>query len=230
MTKFAFEIPIKHLEDFDDLQDFHFALSFLFVNTKYKNYHRTKSLEGKKAVWIDNSWNETGEADDPVTMSRLYREIMADKVFAPDDMRWDKYQLASAFQVMTKYIPANDIIVVVKSPEEQKWLSRRGATNFAIPFRYRMTKSYKELEWCKNYHFLGMNTIEEIKTLKPPSLDTSFPIRMAIYGWTLDDWIAKGQPRLWHKEMPNYYDLELTYDQLKLARQNIVTLKEVCNE
>lgn len=230
MTDFSFEVPINHLLDFDDLQDFHLALSMHCGIAEYRIYFLNKALEGKKEVWLDNSFNEMGEPDDPKTLIEYYRLLHADKVFAPDSMDWGKTELAKAYVEMTSFVPPGDVIVVVKSKDELEWLQRCKAKHFAIPFRYRMTKSFDELQWCKSYHFLGMNTIEEIKELNPPSLDTSFPIRMAIMGLSLRDWIKRGQPRLWHKDMPNYYNMVLTTEQLLLARDNIKQLKEACHE
>ena len=56
MTRFSFEVPIAHLETFEDLQDFHFALSMLFAEGRYKNFY--SNLPRNKEVWLDNSFNE----------------------------------------------------------------------------------------------------------------------------------------------------------------------------
>jgi hypothetical protein len=131
---------------------------------------------------------------------------------------------------MIRFVSYNNIIVVVKSAEECDWLANIGAKHFAIPFRYRLTKLYNELEWCKSDHFLGMNHIHELQRLKPPTMDTSMPIRMALHNMDLEEWISRDCPRFWHKDLLGYYDLVLTGEQIDLARYNIIKLKEICNE
>lgn len=228
MTQFAFEVPHAHLEDFSDLQDFHLALSVHCYKTKYQSFYLNQALLGNKPIWLDNSFNETGKPDDPLTLSKYLHQLCADKVFCPDSMDWNKYDLAKAFNDMIRFTSYDNIIVVVKNEEERDWLASIGARHFAIPFRYRLHKTYNELSWCKDYHFLGMNRIDEIQTLKPPTMDTSMPIRMALYNLTLSKWIIRGQPRYWHKDMPDYYSLVLTSEQIDLARNNILRLKEAC--
>ena len=62
-TKFSFEVPSNHLEDFEPFQDFYFALSFLCKkSTEYLNYFLGKKVEGKK-VFLDNSFNELRRPD-----------------------------------------------------------------------------------------------------------------------------------------------------------------------
>lgn len=48
MTKLSFEVPIPHLKDFDQYQDYHFMLSILYrSDSYYQAYHDSKPREKK---------------------------------------------------------------------------------------------------------------------------------------------------------------------------------------
>mgnify|MGYP007112013540 CR=1 FL=1 len=81
-TLFSFEVPIAHLNDFEDLQDFHFSLSFVYDDPKYKAFMMRQASRGYKPVWLDNSYNEKLEAESSHKLVALMREVGAAKIIA----------------------------------------------------------------------------------------------------------------------------------------------------
>jgi hypothetical protein len=237
MTSFAFEVPHAHLEDFSDLQDFHFALS-IHCNIKYyREYFRRQSIRGTKQVWLDNSFNETGKADQIPKLLKIADQIGAHKVVVPDDPNWPIHKIARRFKDISKFIPSIRAIVVVNSWLMQQRLIELGALSFALSYHVRLPwyhnggiSSY--FEYAKDFHFLGLCNIQELKELHPPSCDTSVPIKLALQNISLRKWYEDGCPRVHHKPGENklsYYDVRMTKKQIELARQNIYNLKMAVN-
>jgi hypothetical protein len=228
-TKFAFEVPHAHLEEFEDLQDFHFILSIHYNNKRYKEFYLDQALNGLKRVWLDNGFNEKGKADSVSTLVRYFIELHADKVIAPDATKWDPTKLLASFHRMARYVPTNKIIMVANSPIAVDMAYIHNIRNIAIPFRLRPTWPSEYKNRLEGHHFLGLNSIDEIREFKPSTLDTSIPIRLAMKRMTMRSWHEGGCNRkgLWHKDMPGYYDIVMTKYQLALARHNIMELKEV---
>jgi len=229
MTKFAFEVPHAHLEDFEDLQDFHFALSIHCGIKKYKDYYLDQSLNSFKRIWLDNGFNERGRADPVALLVRYFIELHADKVIAPDSTRWDYTKLLKSFYRMALYIPSYKIVIAANSLMAVDAAHLHGIRDIAIPFRSRSTWPEYAKDRLVGHHFLGLNSINEIKEFQPSSLDTSLPIRLAMKGMSMRQWHERGCPRvgLWFKDNPNYFETKLSTPVIDLARSNIIQLKEV---
>jgi len=233
MTKFSFEVPHAHLEDFTDLQDFHFALSLHCKYKKYSNYFLRQATQGTSQVWLDNSFNETGLADEPTKLIKIGDKIGAHKIIVPDNPTWSTNKVARIFKKSTKMIPASKAIVVVNSPEMLEEMQRQGALCWALSYHVRLPHyqsggSWQDFEWAKDCHFLGLCSVEEIIKLNPPTCDTSMPIKLALQGIRLRTWHEQGSPRV-HRppgmDKLSYYDTIMTKSEILLARENILTLK-----
>lgn len=230
MTHFSFEVPHAHLEDFDDLQDFHFILSIHCRYKWYRDYYINKSQQDFRRIWLDNGFNEKGKADTASILARYFVTIGADKVIAPDSTGWGSTKLLASFYRMGQYIPSNKIIIVANHPIVVDMAYMRNIRNIAIPFRTRIAwpkEGYEDR--LVGHHFLGLNSINEIKQFKPSSLDTSLPIRLAMNRMSIREWHEKGCPRegLWFKDNPYYFETKLSTAVIDMARHNIITLKEV---
>ena len=63
-TLMSFEVPIPHLEDFKENQDFIFWLSYLCTDQRYLDYLKTKRKKGFIVI-LDNSFEELHRPDEP---------------------------------------------------------------------------------------------------------------------------------------------------------------------
>lgn len=232
MTKFSFETPIHHLNDFEDLQDFHFTLSMLFKHVEYWRFYLKQRAKGDKAVWLDNSWNEQGEADSIRTLVNIYQDLLPNKVIAPDDPSWEANQILTEFEQLAHYIPRTQIVAVTNSIDIYRTMKPYTKT-FAIAYRVRPLLPKTALRRIMPAHFLGLNSIAELLDYKPFTCDTSMPIKLAIMGKTIDDWVAEDCPHIHTSDMglqgEDFFGACLSRKEIKLARTNIQRLKEVVN-
>jgi hypothetical protein len=221
MTKFSYEVPLAHLDDFDKYQDLYFILSFLCMNPHYRDFIKEK--RGDRRVILDNSFNELGVPDRPDRMAKFFYELNADFVVSPDSDGWSLEQLTKAYKEMTKLIPEEKVLVVVRSVEEWNWFIDNGSPYYCTTFYHRpeLPKYILNL----SYHFLGLNRPEEIKRFGPISCDTSMPIKLALQGKTMSQWISEGCPHIHTKDVKGFFDLTLTKDQLNLALENCKWIK-----
>lgn len=234
MTKFSFEVPIKHLQDFEDLQDFHFTLSMLYDNPIYRSFYEEQRAKGEKTIWLDNSYNEKLSADSLSTLMGIANSLDVDKIIAPDSPEWSKEQIGDAFLEAATHISPKKLICVVKDVEMKEYMLKLGATHFATSYWVRPNLSLITQMKLMPSHFLGLISIPEIRDFHPPTCDTSMPIKLAMKGMMLRDWAAKDYPHIYTHELGNqgedYFNAKLTTEQLAQARLNIIRLKEVCNE
>jgi len=233
MTKFSFEVPIKHLSAFDDLQDFILVLSFLCERPAYHQYLMEKEREGLKQIWIDNSFNELEAADDPHMMLYWMKYYQASRVVAPDALEWDSQEMLDSFLRIKRHIDPGKIIVVTHNFQMYKVLKQQGVEHFAVAYRKRPKWNTSDLRKVSNVHFLGLNNIIELIKCKPLSCDTSMPIKLAMKGMSLRNWANEGYPHIHTKDLGkhgmDFFNAELTLEEIKLARRNICQLKEIVN-
>jgi hypothetical protein len=224
MTLFSFEVPLKHLEDFDHLQDFHFSLSFLYKYPEYKEF----MLNTKKELWLDNSTNELKEPDSCSLLSALSNEVNAVKVIAPDHPDWNQETMLNSFLSLQKCgVPSEKICVIIHHPDWIGHFKSYGVRHFAVPydFRYCTREKLKRFGEC---HFLGLLSIQELKIAKPTTCDTSMPIKLALLGQTMQDWMVNGCPHL--HSTPHFFDLTLSIKEVRLAKENIQELRRLLDE
>ena len=230
MTKFSFEVPIKHMEEFDDLQDFYFTLNHLYKNHAYISYMVKVRNKGEKTIWLDNSYNELLHAEPLDAMVSVANVIHPSKVISPDSPKWSKELIAEAYDDALSFFHPAQLIVVVKDVEMHRYMADRTATHFAVSYWNRPIPQQKQLMPC---HFLGLLNPQEIKEFKPPTCDTSMPIKLAIQSKTIDDWRKEGYPHIYTHELGiagnDYFNTTMTKKQIWQARQNIKELKEECN-
>lgn len=228
-TKFSFEVPITHLRDFEDLQDFHFMLSPLLVQSfPYATFYQEQKAKGLKTLWLDNGFNEQGFPDMADRLIELAQNYRVSKVISPDAPNWPSLAILNHYYEMTKRLLEERVIVVVNSAETFDLLGDAmilGCT--AIPYRCRPEMSgllRNNPDWVKRSHFLGLNSVPELLEYRPRSCDTSMPIKLALKGQTLRDWAEEGYPHV-HTVM-NFFHLRMTDKEVDLARNNIISLKE----
>lgn len=215
-TKFSFEVPLAHLEEFDEYQQYAFALSFLCRDEGYFNYLVDCKKRGKWLI-LDNSYNELKKADEPKELAYLYRELGADLVICPDDDNWTVRELEEAYKEMTSLVPREKVLLVVKSEEEYDWYLGQGGSKFCTTYEQRpwLRKNILHL----SYHFLGLLNPWEISRFSPASCDTGMPIKLALEGKTMKEWVLEGCPH--PRTHPEYFNLVLTQEQIHLAKENI---------
>jgi hypothetical protein len=230
MTQFSFEVPIKHLHDFEEEQDFIFALSFLmYQSPTYEEYIRITCKYGQDLkVVIDNSFNETNLPIASQEMARLFFKYEPAAVISPDADWWGPVEVANAYQELASYLWApHRVMGVYRNAEQHDLLLKAGCSQFAIPYEFRGGLP----PWPA--HYLGLGDLAPVREDQPISLDTSIPIKMAIRGERFEDWdglyrrtyphetSAGRLQRIW-----DYFNCELTPQQLDLAIHNIRALKE----
>jgi hypothetical protein len=235
-TRFSFEVPVAHLEDFDDLQDFIFLLSMLLhpPNPLYIDYLHKKVKEGLLPLWLDNSFNERFEADTPETLKILMDIFPINRVIAPDSIYWSPEQMQESYTSMINLgLFPDQLIVAVRDLEVYQALSLVGAKHFAISYWVRAKWSYRELAAVPSIHFLGCLDLKELQAVKPTSCDTGMPIKLAMQGKTIAQWIEEDCPHINNKDLGefgvSYFDAELDSDTISLARRNILALRREVN-
>ncbi len=235
-TLFSFEVPIAHLNDFEDLQDFHFSLSFLYDDPKYKAFMMRQASRGYKPVWLDNSYNEKLEAESSHKLVALMREVGAAKIIAPDDPKWPMAKILESVKDVARSVPMDNIIAVVSSMEMFQELRSFGITHFAHSYWNRypnrpplwlqdIQEDYRECD----LHFLGLANTSDLVPIKPISCDTSMPIKLAMQHKSVDTWINEGCPHIYTHELPFFFHMCMTSAEVDLARLNISHIKEIAN-
>lgn len=232
MKGFSFEVPIKHLDDFSDLQDYIFALSFLFKDKDYEDYISRQKEDGKIIV-LDNSYNELKVPTKVVELVNLFNEINADYVIAPDCDTWtiDNYTLI--WNEITLYLPFEKIFMVARCPRHFSFFEELGVKNIAIPYEFRPAYTgippagekyhFPEDIALRGAHFLGLNTAWEPLYSQAKSCDTSMPIKVALKGMTIEDWIYSGCKHI-DTEI-DFFARKMKPIEVHLARENITFLK-----
>lgn len=230
-TKYSFEVPIPHLQDFEDLQDFHFTLCHLYDQPEYLSFFRQQRIKGEKTIWLDNSYNEQLEATGLSKMLGVAVQVEPSKIISPDSPKWDTAKIATAYVKALKVFNRDSLTVVVRSIEMKQALLECGANHFAVSYWVRPDLTHDVLQKLKPWHMLGLISPQEIITLQPPTCDTSMPIKIALRGWTLQEWGTKGCPHIYTHELgesgKDFFNTKMTRDQIDLARMNIRRLKEV---
>lgn len=223
MTKFSFEVPLAHLDEFDQDQDFLFTLSFLYKDWRYLSYVSNSDKE----IWIDNSYNETKQACQVEDMLHLFNCISPNLVISPDHAEWGHQKMLEVWQEMTKDLNKEDVSIIVHHPDWIGYYRSWGVEHFCVPYDFRYC-TLSKLNRFSGCHFLGLVSVKEISIAKPPSCDTSMPIKLALIGQTMDEWI-QGECKHIHTD-PEFFNLKMTSKEIKLAKENIRRLRELCQE
>ena len=232
MTKFAFEVPLKYLDDFDEDQDFYFTLSFLFEHKEYAKYFSQINNTGRwsadlarRSIWIDNSTNELRTPESCEGLAKLFNSIQPEFVVAPDHPDWNQEtMLLTALELGHCDVPLDRIITIVHHPDWIGHFRSYGLTNFAAPydFRYCTQEKLKRFSSC---HFLGLVSLHELKVARPLTCDTSMPIKLALEDKTLQEWAEAGCPHI--HTVKDFFQQKMSFKEIKLAKRNIQELKAV---
>jgi hypothetical protein len=209
-------------------------LSMLYRNFEdYRAFHNEKPSELK---WLDNSYNEQMRADEVKELAQLAVDSNASKVVCPDNPNWPTTEIERQFSLMVDYgFEAEELIVVVKNEPMYKDLLRSGVRNFACSYWTRPRTFKAEHMWMyRDVHFLGLLSIDELYDMEPKTCDTSMPIKLAMKGLTMKDWIAQGCPHINTKDLgthgADFFTARLPNETIELARSNIVWLKEAVRD
>lgn len=239
MTLFSFEVPIVHLKDFSSYQDFHLCLSHLCRQSKpYLNFYKEKVNESLKAVWLDNGYNENMKADSAYTLVKIAQMLHPHLIICPDSPKWPVSKIQAAFDRMVSLTSRaalqSILMVVVRDEKMMSYMQCHGVTKFAVSGRART--NFSSLGWTKGLHYLGVNTITELKDYFPISVDTSLPIKLALKGMTIRKFHESGLPCVHYEratgqvqKKKEYFNLHLSDKILELAISNIMALKKVCD-
>jgi hypothetical protein len=184
--------------------------------------------------WLDNSYNEKMKAESIKQLRSIADQTGVDKIICPDDPSWSTAEILLKYYEMNIFYPPENLIVVVNSEEMYKVALKNGVKNCAVSYWTRPNPIYlSEHAWLHNLHFLGLLTIDELVLCEPPSCDTSMPIKLAIKGQTMEDWLAEGCPHINTKDLglygSDFFRSNLDPGTIKLARENILYLKDKVN-
>lgn len=223
MTQFSFEVPIKHLNDFHEDQDYIFSLSFLFNDPDYCKYIELN----QKLHILDNSYNELGSPQSLESMLRIYKNYPTDFLVCPDSDGWDSRKTILSFAEAAATIGTNQVIGIARSKNEISGLTKLGCKYLAIPFEHRLCLP---IPMFSPTHFLGLNNIMEIFAYEPDTIDTSMPIKIALKDLTIDKWVMLGCPHINTKDIIqsiDFFHMKMKVNEIKLAKINIKRLKEI---
>ncbi len=225
MTKFSFEVPLDHLEDFHEDQDFIFSLSFLFQDPGYCNYIKLCDLD----LWIDNSYNETKAPESVDYLYRLYETYQPKILIAPDTVEWNHQRMQEEYNKLRDIGGIDDkfLSIIIHHPDWIGYYKSWGIHNFCVPYDFRYCTHQKLIRFSE-CHFLGLVSVDELRMARPPSCDTSMPIKLAIVGLSIDDWVRMGCPHV-HTSKEFFYT-KLDKAQVTRGKYNIRRLKELCQE
>lgn len=248
MTKLSFEVPIAHLRDFHEDQDFIFALSHLFKSQDfgeiYRDYINEVKVEGLLTIWLDNSYNETFQNYPHEDLISLAIELEVNRLIVPDRLDWDEDMIIASYKSTiheishhTNLLPQyqfknHQLVVVVDSSVMKSALQFVGAESFAIAYRKR---NEPKINWTwddmTKVHFLGLLNPNEVLTHQPASLDTSMPIKLAMMGESTDEWVRRNCPHIHTRDLgewgENFFGATLSNAQLLLAKANIKRLRQI---
>ena len=232
MTKFSFEVPLKHLNDFLEDQDFIFALSILTEHQVYKDF--LTNVRPYKTIWMDNSFNETFQAEDSHKLAWLYRMYKPVRVISPDSPTMSTVEIVKHFRDLKSHlVDVGDIIVVVRDWTMYTELADV-AQNFAVSYHVRgQNFTYDDLKEIPKIHFLGLINPYEVDNCKPASCDTSMPVKLAKKGWTMEYWCDQDCPHIHTKDLGyqgnDFFNTVMTTSEIDLAKMNINWLKNYVN-
>jgi hypothetical protein len=231
-TLFSFEVPLAHLYDFHDDQDFIFSLNHLYENTDYRRYIEHCFAEGTKTVWLDNSFNEFLRPTPVIALKRTYNSFGGrfSKVIAPDALTWPKEKIAQKCLKTKEAMPKAEVLCVTKSPEVWEYVREFGcAVAAAIP--YRTLDEWSGTPFSGNFlHFLGYTNPESFRFHRPNTCDTSTPIKIAMQNLSFEEWVALGCPHIHTYGMGpggrDFFSARLSPEIITLAKKNIRAIKE----
>jgi len=183
----AMEIPLKHMEELSPYCDFDFAIAHLVLkfgpNSHYVKFYK-KQREDGRTVFLDNGFHELGYS---LPLSELFKaakminptHFVAVEI-AKDPVMTYAHVLEAGKEISRKKLPYKLI---------GSWQGSRKALDrleemcdiVALPFR-RPRHTVVTPGNSGRYHFFGIRTLDELRRTPPRSIDTSAPLKYAMYG------------------------------------------------
>jgi hypothetical protein len=242
--KVSFEVPLTHLYDFDEYQDYLFILSHLCENETYKSY----VISSNKFKILDNSAYELKKSIPVGQLCDIAEEIKVDVIVVPDVVgnAVETLKMTEEFykeftkrpnlrKVKTMIVPQginySEYLMCYYKMKEFPY-SMIGVAYYIPGFtsdfedlRFKKVQSIVNVELDKKIHLLGLHRpcflYEYKKYLSIESIDTSVPVVLAVYGKEFTDKSSK------EKRPSLFFDLRLNKEQLNLAKKNIMNFKRI---
>lgn len=224
----SIEVPLKHLDEFHEDQDYIFTLSFLFKEKLYQDY----VLRNKKHHILDNSYNELGRPQSATEMIEIMKQYNASMIVAPDSDDWSFGDMIQSYSAVAARVGINSTLGVARTLTEITALTRLNAPYIALPYEHRLCLPPQGVKTNAKLHFLGLNNIMEVFVYSPISIDTSMPVKIALLGMTVDEWVMNSCPHIHTKDLmqsDDFFNMKMSKNQIKLSKTNINRLKEIFN-
>jgi len=103
--KLSFEIPINHIREFNQYQDFIFALPHL-IDLREENEYEKAIKESEKEIWLDNGAYENKNPEGIDSLLTKAKKIGASLIFSPDswnNTKETKFSLKIFQELKKKY-------------------------------------------------------------------------------------------------------------------------------
>lgn len=185
--KIAMEIPSKHLVELSRHCDYDFAITHLVLkfgpSSDYVKFYKKQAASGRE-VWLDNGFHELGYSlplEDILKAAKMIHptHVVAVEI-AKDPVATYGHVMRLMEEIARKKLPYKLV---------GSWQGSRGALDrleevcdvVALPFR-RPRHTVVTPGNSNRYHFFGIRTLDELRRTPPRSIDTSAPIKYALYG------------------------------------------------
>lgn len=222
--KLAFEIPLKHWDDFAPLADFHYALAHLWENPEYRKNFEEAFLRGEE-IWLDNSINELGYPIPTEKMLEIGPQLNPSAMVA-NESKDPIENLKCIVESIIEYRKqgfSGQIIGTWRGGKKELMFLENICDIVALPYDL-LRNSPLTKETSKKYHYFGFRNLDELRLFPPRSLDTSVPIRLGYMG--VDIRTLDRRPKV----LPPFsLDMVLSPGQVKLAILNIQAIREAAS-
>lgn len=209
-AKFSTEVPVPHLMDFDDLQDYGYALSYLCDQPGYINYFRFVKASGREVI-LDNSYNELLRSEGLDRLFDIYDKMEPDYLISPDNKKVEDTTHYNTFDQVAQRIGFDKTIFVAFRISHYDFAIKNRLEHVAIAFPQRPAISNyfhaKGIPAWMQIHYLGLNHPSEF--LQCDYIDTTLPLKLAYLHRSLSDWKREDYPhysshlvnKLFHKDI-----------------------------
>ena len=189
--KVAMEIPLAHLEELSEYCDYDFSFAHLLLkwgpNSPYAKFYRKQREKGRE-VWLDNGFHELGYSlplEDLLKAAKMiHPTYFVAAEIAKDPIKTHAHVLEAAKEIARRKLPYK-LVGTWQGSKRGLDLLEEICDLVALPFRRpRQTVLTSKNSW--RYHFFGIRTLDEIRRTPPRSIDTSAPIKYALYGQDME--------------------------------------------
>ena len=220
----ALEIPFEHLDEISQWTDFDYALAHIALQegpeSTYVKFYQEQARKGR-IVWLDNGAHELGESlplDQIVAAGLL---IQATHIVAPEVKNNFVKTRARIIECET-HVRKHGLPFKIVGPwhgyKKDAHQLLELCDEVALPFD-RPRGSIVTPETSRMFHYFGFRSLDELRRLPPKSLDTSMPIRAALYGIDLTTRSKRPPTPLLD------FRTKLTLKQLEHVKNNVTLLR-----